>query len=340
MPKYCTICVLTLLIVSGCGGGGGDSESVAPPAPNTAPQFTSESYFGAPENSRSTGYTATADDDGDTLKFHISGGDDQALFVLDANSGILSFLEPKDYESPSDHSGDGVYTIVLTVSDGEGVSDSLLLDIDITDVNEAPEFVSADTLSVIEGSVGFIYLAEAKDPDYDPLEYAIEGEDSDFFAIDSVSGQLALRVPLSFADFADQNGGSQCEISLIATDKGHARAEMVLTVSIESAVAMRYPIHKSELDVHKPTTTVSVSTADIPDIDKIDINQIEVWIKGQLAVWQPEIDPHHWATVIDVAEGINEILLEVKSNGEILGRKAQTLYRMPIVRSVAGMVLD
>ncbi|GIT34328.1 MAG: hypothetical protein Ct9H300mP4_06470 [Gammaproteobacteria bacterium] len=54
--------------------------------------------------------TAT-DVDEDTLTYSITGGDDQTLFAIDANTGSLSFKTAPDYESPGDSDQDNIYWV-------------------------------------------------------------------------------------------------------------------------------------------------------------------------------------------------------------------------------------
>ena len=53
---------------------------------------------------------ATDDNDaeGDGLTYTISGGADEALFTIDATTGVLAFASAPDFESPGDAGGDNV----------------------------------------------------------------------------------------------------------------------------------------------------------------------------------------------------------------------------------------
>ena len=60
------------------------------------------------------------DNDGDTLTYSIDGGDDYALFAIDASTGALSYKTAPDYENPGDSDQDNYYLVQVTVSDGFG----------------------------------------------------------------------------------------------------------------------------------------------------------------------------------------------------------------------------
>ncbi|KPF79313.1 hypothetical protein IP88_02090 [alpha proteobacterium AAP81b] len=74
--------------------------------------------------------------------YSIAGGDDAALFKIDAASGELRFLVAPDFEAPGDAGGDNVYDVTVRASDGV-FSDDQAIAITITDVDERAPFVPA-----------------------------------------------------------------------------------------------------------------------------------------------------------------------------------------------------
>ena len=81
-----------------------------------APVFTSPATASVAEN-QTEAYTATATDEdrGNTLTYSLSGTD-AALFTLDPNTGVVSFVAAPDFEAPGDAGGDNVYDIIVTAS--------------------------------------------------------------------------------------------------------------------------------------------------------------------------------------------------------------------------------
>lgn len=72
--------------------------------------------------------------------YTITGGADAALFTIDANNGLLSFIEAPDYEAPRDlgvGAGNNTYQVEVTRQDGAGTA-SQLLTVWIRDVDERP----------------------------------------------------------------------------------------------------------------------------------------------------------------------------------------------------------
>ena len=113
--------------------------------------------------------------DGDTLTFTLTGAD-AALFTIDAATGVVSFIDAPDFETPGDADGDNVYDVTVTASDGE-LSSSQDVAITVTDVNEAPVVTSAATVSVEENQTA-TFTAAATDVDGDTLTYTLTGADA------------------------------------------------------------------------------------------------------------------------------------------------------------------
>lgn len=110
------------------------------------------------------------DDDGDPLSFSIQNIPAWANF--DTNTGQLSGVP--------NHGQVGIYSsIVITVSDGKGGTDSLTFTIEVLEdeENQAPELVTPfANLTIIEGQSANIEIASHfNDPDGDELTFAIVG---------------------------------------------------------------------------------------------------------------------------------------------------------------------
>ena len=99
------------------------------------PTITSPDTAAIDENTTAV-ITVTADDPDvtDTIAFSITGGDDQALFSIDANTGALSFIDAPDYENPGDAGGDNIYEVEVTADDDHGSTDSQLITVAVNDV--------------------------------------------------------------------------------------------------------------------------------------------------------------------------------------------------------------
>jgi hypothetical protein len=135
---------------------------------NTAPVITSASTFSVAENTASkfvAKITAT-DAEGDALTYTITGGDDQAQFILGTTSANLYFTKEPNYELPRDADANGSYKLRIQVSDGT-LTTTQNLTVTVTNVNEAPSAIALTALSIDENkpSGTLVGLVSAVDPD-------------------------------------------------------------------------------------------------------------------------------------------------------------------------------
>lgn len=104
----------TMLIASGCGGGG---SSTPVQDINVAPVISSIGALTVQEGSTEVATISASDANADALFYAISSGDDRALFEI-SSSGAVTFLSAPDYEVPGDAGGNNEYTFTVQVSDG------------------------------------------------------------------------------------------------------------------------------------------------------------------------------------------------------------------------------
>ena len=100
---------------------------------NDAPLITSAGTQVVVEESPATMALTASDAEGDTLSFSITGGADAALFAIDSSTGLLSLNFVPDYETPKDANLDNLYEVVVTVSDGNGGTHTLAVQLVVVD---------------------------------------------------------------------------------------------------------------------------------------------------------------------------------------------------------------
>ncbi len=110
-----------------------------------APRITSDggdatAAINVVENTLAVTTVTASDINHDLLTFSISGGDDAALFAIDSATGVLTFVDPPDYETPADDNTDNVYEVTVQVSDGT-LTDSQAISVTVTDVSEGGSVV-------------------------------------------------------------------------------------------------------------------------------------------------------------------------------------------------------
>ena len=99
---------------------------------DNSPSFTSEATFSAAENQTAIGTLTTADADGDTITYSISGSD----ITINPSSGVITFVSAPDYETKAS------YSATVTASDG---------------VNSTTQDVSINTTNIDEGIISWDY---------------------------------------------------------------------------------------------------------------------------------------------------------------------------------------
>ncbi|WP_204153731.1 cadherin domain-containing protein, partial [Leptolyngbya sp. CCY15150] len=129
---------------------------------NEAPTIVTNSVVNVPENSTLVVDVQATDDsssEGNGLTYSLSGGDDQALFTVNAATGELSFLSAPDFENPLDVGNDNGYAVEVTLTDAGGLSTAQLIDITVTDVNDPTPFddilqgtAGDDTILALDGN--------------------------------------------------------------------------------------------------------------------------------------------------------------------------------------------
>ena len=114
-------------------------------AVNEAPEFRSGSTaaFAYQENGTSDLYTyRAADPEGNDVTWGLSGTDRGAFEI--SETGVLSFIDPPDYESPTDSGRNNVYEATVETGDGDGNTAGLEVTVTVTNLT--------DRLPVITGT--------------------------------------------------------------------------------------------------------------------------------------------------------------------------------------------
>jgi surface protein len=178
-------CLFVVAVVS-CG----KEDTPDPPADtNTAPNINAQS-FTVSEDKTTIGTVQADDDEGDALQFSIKTNDN-GLFAINAQSGLLSVAEGKslDFATAAQHS------ITVSVDDDE-LSAEATITINVTEVgtqNLAPEGEQNQSFEVNESITqnDLVGAIAATDPEEQPLTYEVTTNDNDLFVINA-NGELNL----------------------------------------------------------------------------------------------------------------------------------------------------
>ena len=181
--------------------------------------------------------------------------DDINYFAIDKATGQISVKGKLDYEagSQADDQGGaaGVYIVRVTVQDPSGAPlKAIDVTITVTDVNEPP--VIGDTgameITVAEHTGDGAYTAltadpknsyTETDPEFDAVNWSLEGEDAGDFDIEGVAGEananqrkLDFKVAPDYEMPADANGDNVYKVTLVATDGSmEGRRDISITVT-------------------------------------------------------------------------------------------------------------
>jgi Cadherin domain len=207
---------------------------------NDAPVITSSgggalASVSMSENQLNVTTVTAVDVENGPLAFSIAGGADAALFAIDAQTGLLSFVAAPDREAPRDSGANHVYNVTVAVSDGDK-SATQQLSITVLDVNEAPVITSnggaaAAALTVAENMLAVTSVAAA-DPEGRPLSYAITGgADSSRFAVDAATGALSFLAAPDREQPRDSNGDNVYDVTVSASD-GVLSASQALSITV------------------------------------------------------------------------------------------------------------
>ncbi|MEP3477645.1 MAG: hypothetical protein ABJZ55_00210, partial [Fuerstiella sp.] len=212
---------------------------------NNAPFFTNveqNEQVTVVEGNTFVGDASGSDPDGDSVTFSIVGGVDASFFSIDAATGVVTFNNAPDFETPLDADGNNIYSLTLRVSDG-----SLFQDRDVTvrvlnsgdggtGSNSAPFFTNVSQNEVVwqNENVLFVGDANASDADGDALTFSISGgADSSFFQINAQTGQLFFINAPDFESPLDADGDNQYVVVLRVSD-GTAFEDRTVIVNVEN----------------------------------------------------------------------------------------------------------
>ena len=208
-------------------------------AVDESPEFRSGSQdsFVYKENGSSDIYTYRATDpEGADVAWGWSGTDSSAFTINEA--GVLSFVSPPDYESPTDSGRDNVYELVVEASDEQPKTTRLEVTVTVTNLTDARASIqgtaqvgrtlTADTSGIPrKGSrdgPAFSYQWMADDKD-------IEGATGSTYKVADEDQGKALKVKVTFTD----DEGNEETVASAPTDavagKSNSPATGVPTIS-------------------------------------------------------------------------------------------------------------
>ncbi len=222
---------------------------------DAAPIITSSATATVPENQTSAiTVTATDDDEGDTLTYSISGID-AASFNIDSSTGVVTFKTAPDYETKNE------YNFIVTVSDGNDVTDNATqnITITITNVNDGTPSINTPNAVEVKENQLFVIDVNATDLDGDTLTYAIS--DTDTFNINETTGQITFIIAPDY-----ESGKINYNPTVIVSDaENNVTQSISITIINDESDDNRAPVITSEATatvVENETTAITISATD------------------------------------------------------------------------------
>lgn len=172
-----------------------------------------------------------------TRTYFISGGPDAERFVIDKNTGVLRFKNPRDFENPVDIGCDNVYDVIIRVTDGS-LFDTQSISVRVVNGNEFPTITSnggLDSVSLsIRENTRMVADANSSDPDV-PAQtrtYSIAGgPDAALFTIDAGSGILQFIIAPDFENPRDSGANNVYNVTIQVSD-GQLSDSQAFTITV------------------------------------------------------------------------------------------------------------
>ena len=227
---------LNIKATSADGSSAIESFSVALTNVDEAPVFASSvTAVSFDENlaTDATVYNAAAyDPEGEATTYSLAGADADDLSI--DSSGIITFNNSPDYDSPTDDDSNSIYQITIVASDATTTA-SQELGITIGNVNEAPEFApTSAAVDAPENSATAFYTVSADDQDADSsMTYTLSGgADMDFFNLNASSGELSFKAAQDREAAANDADSDYIYAVEIAASDGSLSAPTNLTLAV------------------------------------------------------------------------------------------------------------
>ncbi len=239
-----------------------DNAATPRPNQNSAPSFGDDESVDreVAENAKdaNVGEPVTANDgDADALLYSLSG-DGHEAFKVDRKNGQIKTAKALDFETQSS------YSITLTATDPSGASDSITVNVEVTDADDAATISAVSSLTYAEGGTDPVATFTADDQDGDAIVWSLGGADADLFTIEG--GVLAFKKSPNYESPADEGSDNIYDVTVRASG---GTTDVVVTVTNVDEMG------SVDIDDLQPQAGESM-TASVSDQDSSSLDQ-ERW---------------------------------------------------------------
>jgi len=274
---------------------------------NEKPSIEDPDIATHPENTAIVAtYTVDDEDSGDSHTWSIEsdtsleGNKDGALFQIGQTSGVLSFINAPDYETPMGAGLDPTngYEVIIRVTDDgtPAMGDTLEVAFSVTDVNEPPDITSTGStftsISKPEGTGPSDPLATyaADDPEDDTLTWTLGGNDAADFTITS-AGVLRFQALTDYEDARDHDTNNVYTVTVNVRDSKvntpgstNGNADTTVDDSINVVVTITNIDESGTVTLPGTIPAGQAVTATLTDHDGATTNVTWQWSRGDTAL--------------------------------------------------------
>lgn len=203
---------------------------------DTAPVFTSSASVSIDENISSVITVTTTDADSLGATYSLNGGDDQAQFSINANSGALSFNVAPDFEIAADNGTNNSYQVQVQASDGVNTQNQLIT-VSVNNTNDNPPVITSSASAAINENSIAVITVTATDADASTLSYSINGGvDQAAFSINPNSGALRFITAANFEAPTDVGSDNGYAVQVSVSD-GVSSVNQLINVTVNDVVS-------------------------------------------------------------------------------------------------------
>ena len=267
---------------------------------SVAPVITTPSAIDVAENETAVATLSATDQDtaSTALMWSIpsgaAGGADRDDFTL-TSAGVLTFAAGKDYETPDDADGDGIYVVTVQVSDGTH-TDTAALAVTLENVIELITLTGPEAVSYAENqAVRVATYTASSEADRASLVWSLSGDDAAHFSIDDPGGALRFHIdpvsPNIFPKPPDYESASD-------TNQDNAYSVTVTASTAGSSTEVTKGVTVTVTDVDDAGTLALSSTRPKLGVELIaTLSDADGVVGTPVYAWERSIRPNAWAVI-------------------------------------------
>lgn len=210
--------------------------------PNQPPIFIDSDPTGRSVNENAAtaapvGAPVDAEDPDDETLVYVLSGDDADAFEINSATGQISVAEGTELDFEAGNS----YSVIVTVTDPDGASDTIGVLISVTDVDETPTIFEKELIILESRPSDYIENSTAKVATYavdgtktEGVVWSLNGVDAGLFSITQLNGliELTFNSPPDYENPMDQGRDNEYNITIVATNSEGTESTLAVIVTV------------------------------------------------------------------------------------------------------------